>query len=394
MTKKEDHIADAHQREQALDPAHSFIVQAPAGSGKTELLIQRYLRLLALVDSPEEIIAITFTRKAAAEMKNRILTAFERAGSAIPPEAPHELKTWELARSALRNNDRRKWMLAENPMRLKIQTIDSLCAGLTRQMPILSEFGAQPGIIDDAAQLYRQAARNTIADLESGLKWSPAVEALIRHLDNHLEKVEGLIAGMLAKRDQWLRHVAGKEQRQALEDALKNLIQEALGSIRRQIPESDAPVLIELGGFAAGNLKQWGISSPIRELEGLSGLPAASPEEKTKWLGMAELFLTKEGQWRKSVNKNIGFPAPSSVKAGSETRALYQEKKNLFEEYVDGLSAKENLAEALHNVRFLPDATYSDAQWHIMEALFEILRVAVGRLELVFGESGHVDFAE
>ena len=45
--------ADWAAREQALDPSRSFIVQAPAGSGKTELLIQRYLRLLSIVDDPD-----------------------------------------------------------------------------------------------------------------------------------------------------------------------------------------------------------------------------------------------------------------------------------------------------------------------------------------------------
>ena len=134
-------LPDAAAREAALDPGRSFIVQAPAGSGKTELLVRRFLKLLATVERPEEILAITFTRKAAAEMRKRVLEA--------TPEAK------------------------ELGHRLRIQTIDALCASLTRQMPVLARFGAQPDLVEDARPHYREAALRTLKDLSPDGRAAP-----------------------------------------------------------------------------------------------------------------------------------------------------------------------------------------------------------------------------
>ena len=71
---------DGELREKALHLS-SFIVEAPAGSGKTSLLTDRFLKLLTVVDMPEEIVAITFTKKAASEMKAKIIERIKESKS-------------------------------------------------------------------------------------------------------------------------------------------------------------------------------------------------------------------------------------------------------------------------------------------------------------------------
>ena len=110
---------DILNRVRALEPA-SFIVEAPAGAGKTELLTQRYLKLLASVNEPEEIIALTFTNKAATEMRNRILLSLEHAQHQTPETAAHKLVTRGLANAALSQSNAKQWDIIAQPSRLRI----------------------------------------------------------------------------------------------------------------------------------------------------------------------------------------------------------------------------------------------------------------------------------
>ena len=231
--------ADEPVRRQALDTGRSFIVQAPAGSGKTELLIRRLLALLNRADAPEEVVAIPFTRKAAAEMRGRVVDALRSATVDRPPSEPHKAETWRLAREVIGRDRDLAWGLLESPNRIRIRTIDALCAEITRRMPLVSRFGAQPETTDDADELYREAALAVLAKLEGvGTEREAEREAvgrLLLHLDNDHGRAEQFLVNLLAKRDQWLRRLPAKSgatsaMRDSLESSLRLIIAEAIAA--------------------------------------------------------------------------------------------------------------------------------------------------------------------
>lgn len=159
--------ADYLARQAALDPTRSFAVNAPAGSGKTGLLTQRLLKLLCLCDNPEEVLAITFTRKAAGEMQDRVLQALWRAKEQSEPTNPHDLLTWQLAKNLIAHDQTQGWNLLQCPQRLRVQTIDSFCSAIARQLPIASGFGSTPKPSDDTDAAYRKAVHQLLSELES-----------------------------------------------------------------------------------------------------------------------------------------------------------------------------------------------------------------------------------
>lgn len=129
---------DQYARDCSTDPERSILLQAPAGSGKTTVLTERYLRLLAQVDEPEEILAITFTRKAAAEMRARVLRALDSGGAG---EAADARPRSGLAARARAHAAARDWQLDQNPGRLRIQTIDALNHWIASQLPVTGRAG-------------------------------------------------------------------------------------------------------------------------------------------------------------------------------------------------------------------------------------------------------------
>lgn len=377
-----DRLAEDRQaRERALEVA-SFIVEAPAGAGKTELLTQRYLRLLAVVDHPEEVLALTFTNKAATEMRDRILRSLETAASGVLPVEPHKQLTFRLAGAALLRDGEQGWGLLDHPGRLRITTLDALCASLARQMPYLSRFGSQPAVSEDAAAHYATAARRTLEMVESEGSDAEVVAAALDFMDNNAGRLESLLIAMLGKRDQWLAYTArieSGEMKAEVEAGFAGLIERDLRSVSDVLGGRIQSLLMPLARFAAANvagsfavLLDW--AEPLR----------ARIDDLARWQALAGLLLTGTGTLRKTVDKRCGFPAD---------KPFAEQKKAMLELLAD-LRATPGVEAALGGLGSLPQPRLSDAEWATVACFSRLLRLVAGQLWLAFQEAGEVDFIE
>lgn len=356
MNRRVPAPVDAPARDLALNPATSCIVQAPAGSGKTTLLVSRFIRLLALADYPEQVLAITFTRKAAAEMRLRVTAMFADGESR------------EGARARARDAER-GWQLAGNPSRLNIRTIDSFAMSLTRQMPVSSGFDRTARLVENASELHALAAGRLFRRLYTD---DPLAEEIARFLaltDNDAHKARRLLAGMLARRDHWLDEVT-----------------EVVAAFRKA-PQSVAGLLnggLEaLIGAVAGDLESLIPREPLDELEWAVGF-ATGFDGSTPgafWRAAGRLVTTGSGSLRKQLTRRDGFPP--------EVR---DEKRRAMDLIVTvGALGLEGRFAAL---RLLPPEPLSPEQAQDLISICISLSLAVIDLSSVMRSQGVADFTE
>lgn len=392
-------VSDAEQRERALSPDESFIVQAPAGSGKTELLIRRVLTLLGTVGSPEEILAITFTRKAAAEMRHRIHETLQKAASDGEPEDAHEAEGLKLAKRVLARDLEQGWGILENPQRLTLQTIDSMCTMLTRQLPVTSNLGAPLATEERAEPMYLEAAGRAI---ERGLSddgsFGDCTRAMLLEVDNKVAHLQNMLAGMLGNRDQWLRYVlddqSSDDRREVLQASLNDIIEQKLSAVLAVMPDVFDDKYFELLSQAEYCQRELLGKSSYAGLLELGRAPIADIAESEAWKGLADSLLTTGGGLRKRLTRGEGFPAKADSKAVGIDESELKSRKEAFGEILGSLADETEFVEALHGIRGLPYEGYSDEQWRVLGQLTELLLNTVAELNVVFGAGGKCDFSE
>jgi ATP-dependent exoDNAse (exonuclease V) beta subunit len=387
---------DEAARQAALDTHKSFIVEAPAGSGKTSLLVQRFLKLLAdpATALPEEVLAITFTRKATAEMLERVLAELNAAHTHAPlsDDKPLTRETRALAESVLARSQQLGWGLPAQSQRLNVRSILSICVELANARPLLDEGVGPMQPVTEAGPLLHTAARRTLLQLGGpDTALSAALRTVLLHRDGNLANCTSLLVSMLHSREQWGELIPlhrtlddatlDNEVRPHLEETLSTIVCSGLQHALNALPVG---VLEHLTAFAQRHAHLPGHNgkpSPIALCSDKHQPPGAVAHHLDHWRALIGLVLKSDGDWRRSL-------AISTLGFKPEKAALADHKALIDSIQTDALQA------ALRAVLTLPSPFYPDDQWAVARALFRVLRHALAELKVLFAERGQCDFSE
>ncbi|MCC7067199.1 MAG: UvrD-helicase domain-containing protein [Burkholderiales bacterium] len=394
---------DGAERQRALDPSASFIVQAPAGSGKTELLVQRLLALLATIDEPEAILAITFTRKAAQEMRERLIGALAQAAMPESDAASAvERARRRMALPVLLRDRERGWRLLEQPGRLLIETFDAFCARIVRRARLT--LTASEGALGDVGEmnelLYREAARRAL----SATDIAKDAGAVLATAGNQFEHVTTLLANLLGRRAQWLAGAIDLSDGAiaALSAALRRAAEDAMSVIDTHRAVLDGGDIAALAAFAADVLERETSNARQRQRGARwRTLAAAWPLRTTLadvpgWVALADMLLTSaKSAWRKptGINKGAGFPTASDASFADLPAELRKARKAQMIDLIERLQGHDALAACLAEVEHIPSLVALAEHEKALRATLAVLRRAAMELVVLMRERGVTDFS-
>ena len=371
---------DAGQRAAALDTSRSHHVESPAGSGKTLLLTKRFLKLLGEVRDPAEILAITFTEKAAGEMRQRITGFLSGNASASDPDG----EMAALAEKALRVHRDKAHLLTSSDT-LNIMTFHGFCSYIARREPL--EAGVAPDfeIIDNDDQAI--LIDETVQVALKGFFAYPATDDRRKAFENRLlyhnnnwnsisEELTGIIQNRGRFRDliETIRGTGGRglsELPKILEERLRIYVEGRLITLidyfkKTELGQRWEELINDLSGQGA----------PLGALLPAT-LPGNSWEDLPSWQTVANALITKGGTARKSLGPKGGFYS-------NFTRSPWGQMIT---------SMGDPCAAALAEIRVLPSPRDIGPDMDLLSDFIVTAADLIGRYETVCSQRRVVDFA-
>lgn len=366
----------------ALDCGRSFVVDGAAGTGKSELSLQRYLKLMSEAGQPEEVLFLIDGERRLARLRARLAEIVQSPASI----GLHE--------DALRKrNAEQSWNLAEQPDRMQVHTVRTLAAALAEAAPVSSGCGAGIRLTDDPEAYYRIAARALLRTLDHDEHVAPRLETLLLHLDNDLVRTERLLAGLLRRREELQRCLATADpeaSRKVLQAALEDAVAMTLADISAAIPEDTIAELTSLMAKAARELATRSSDSPIRAWRDLSALPPADATHLQAWRGLCVALLDENGQPRVRPGAEQGFADPDEA-TSEDQRERRQHLIERMQTVGRRLAQQPGLVRRIAALRHISEVRYTHLQWTVLQSLLAILPRVMDDLNRAFRALGEMD---
>lgn len=365
---------DADVRALSIDPSRSVALLAPAGSGKTTQLLYRLLACLTVVERPEEILAITFTNKAAGEIVERVTAALALAASGVEPALPHEKPLYMLARLVLERDALMGWNLALNPARLRIMTFDAYCAQIAGKMPIMSGLGGGR-TSDDPRYVYRTAILETLGSVNDesiSSELREALESVLGFARNQFELLVPMFTQLLMKRDQWVGEILNINADE-LSECLSEIVDAEVTAAIQVLAKHGFDTCWDIFSDASGvhDVHSWATYGRVD----------STPDGRDFARHAATALLKADNVVRSKVDARNGFPAKEALTS----------RMNGF---LKPLNGDPEISAALITLRDMPDTEYPAESAKMMGHLTLILRYLMANLMLAFDGSATVDFPE
>ena len=273
-------LADAADRAAAVDPRRNVVLEASAGTGKTRVLVDRYVNLVRAGVEPRNILAITFTRKAASEMRDRILTTLRRAAEegGIQPAA------WRSLRDHLQD--------------VAISTIDAFCLSLLREFPLEADLDPGFGMADEteALRLVDESLDRTLRICRAAALTDPSTALVLARLGEWQlrEGLRGLIDRRLVAAAMLARAVRPIPDALTPARAAQRFIERLRATLGGRLN-----VFIASGPLHASRFRV--LATDLRRLLGSASVDDEQAFRMARLLmdGLREYFLTREGTPRK-----------------------------------------------------------------------------------------------